>query len=375
MEDLTKTIQLNTEEDPETEEVSYGLEGTDAGEVSDQQTGDTTGEESAGFSDAEETGLPEEPEETDADERQMTVDTIEYTLLPHEVPELAEELKAYQAAVENKERKTKYGLPVDHPEMGELARKQEARRKYKENKNRKFRTSFYVGATILIVAVFCLIFSLSGFFTVDSIEVRGNSHYTAEEIINMSHAMPGRNIIYDANKQETIEYLEQNPYIKSASVSRKLPSTLVIKVVERTEKMAFMYDDDYLVMDDEGILLKKTRNAPKTTLIEGLIVNKIKLGEKIGTENNKLFNKAIKLIRSTSDADLYFVRIDMSDESKIKAYIYETMIVKTDYDTLMTNIKNGRLHLVLEKLFSDGIKRGTITFEEDGSASFQPIIE
>jgi len=222
--------------------------------------------------------------------------------------------------------------------------------------------------------VFFGLLSLSSIFTVDSIEVRGNKHYTAEEIINMGHAVPGRNLFYGLNKKETEEYLEQNPYIKSAKVSRKLPSTMVIKVTERKEKLAFRYDDDFLIMDGEGILLKKTRNTPKTTLIEGIVVNKIKLGEKVGAEDNERLDKALELIRATSAADLYFVKIDMENESKIKAYIYDTLAVKTDYDTLMANLENGRLHLVVEKLFDEGIERGTITFEEDGSASFMPAI-
>ena len=149
---------------------------------------------------------------------------------------------------------------------------------------------------------------------------------------------------------------------------------MVIKVTERKEKLAFRYDDDFLIMDGEGILLKKTRNTPKTTLIEGIVVNKIKLGEKVGAEDNERLDKALELIRATSAADLYFVKIDMENESKIKAYIYDTLAVKTDYDTLMANLENGRLHLVVEKLFDEGIERGTITFEEDGSASFMPAI-
>jgi len=48
--------------------------------------------------------------------------------------------------------------------------------------------------------------------------------------------------------------------------------------------------------------------------------------------------------------------------------------VKADYDALMTNIDNGRLHRVLEKLFEEGTKRGTITFGTDGSAAFEPGI-
>jgi cell division protein FtsQ len=149
---------------------------------------------------------------------------------------------------------------------------------------------------------------------------------------------------------------------------------MVIKVTERKEKMAFRYDDDYLVMDGEGILLKKTRNIPKTTLVEGIVVNKIKLGEKIGTEDRDKTNKAIELISAMDKGDLYFVKLDMNDTKKVKAYIYDNMIVRADYNTLMENLKNGHLHLVVENLINDGIKRGTITFDEDGSASFMPII-
>ena len=337
-------------------------------------------------------------------------DDIEYTLIAHEVPDLTvsfEELMRVEtgggpaeteaeeeaepaeetqdegsaqeeaaagetAAEENAE--SGFGLPEGHVEMGELSERIEARRRYHERKKRRFRTRFYVLLSILIIGTFFFLLSLSSIFTVDSIEVKGNKHYTAEEIINMGHAVPGRNLFYSLNKQETEEYLLQNPYIESATVSRKLPSTMVIKVKERTEKLAFRYDDDYLIMDAGGILLKKTRNAPKTTLIEGIVVNKIKLGEKIGAEDPKVMDRALNLVKAMSAADLYFVKIDLSNEKQIKAYIYDTLIVKTDYDALMTNLKNGRLHLVVEKLFSEGIERGTITFEEDGSASFMPFI-
>ena len=341
-------------------------------------------------------------QETEAEPAGVSDETIEYTLLAHEIPTLiregyvpkgpesekaepektggqsgeaeADDQDQTGNTVSDDERKTKYGLPVDRPETKELAYKMEARRRYKERKRRSFRTRFYVGITLIVLLIAFAILSVSGIFTVDSIEVRGNTHYSAEEIINMGHAVPGRNLIYHANKEEITGYLEQNPYIKTAKVSRKLPSTLVISVTERTERLAFGYDDDYLIMDEDGILLKKTRNEPKITLVEGLVVSRIKLGEKIGTEDNERFNKVLELVQKTAKADLYFVKIDISSEKRVKAYIYDTLAVRTDYDTLIANIENGRLHLVLENLFADGIERGTITFDEDGTASFQPTI-
>ena len=269
--------------------------------------------------------------------------------------------------------KTRFGLPADHPEIGELAQKQEARWVYKQRKKNRFRTRFYVLVTCLVLLAAWLILSTTSIFTIDAIEVQGNSHYTAEEIINIGHATSGRNIIYKANIKETKEFLEQNPYIKRADIRRRLPSTLVIKVTEREERLAFKYDDDYLVMDEEGILLRKTRNKPKTTIIQGVVVSKIKLGEKIGAEDGKRMDRALELISTMIKSDLYFVKADISNVKTIEAYIYDTLVVKADYDTLIANMENGRLHLVVEKLFNDGIERGTITFLEDGSASFMPI--
>lgn len=314
----------------------------------------------------------------------VTDETIEYTLLAHEIPELAEQngqpvQKENQAEKgreqkASEERRTRYGLPVDRPETKELAGRMEERRLYYRNKKRRFRIRFYAGVTSAALIITAAVLSVSGIFTVDSIEVKGNTHYSAEEIINMGHAVPGRNLIYQANKEEIKEYLEQNPYISTAAVSRKFPSTLVIKVTERTERLAFGYDDDYLIMDENGILLKKTRNEPKVTVVEGLVVNRIKLGEKIGTEEKRRFNSVLDIIRSMIKSDLYFVKLDVSDRKKVKAYVYDNLVVKTDYDTLLTNMENGKLHVVLEKIFAEGIERGTITFGEDGSASFQPGI-
>jgi UDP-N-acetylglucosamine--N-acetylmuramyl-(pentapeptide) pyrophosphoryl-undecaprenol N-acetylglucosamine transferase len=267
-----------------------------------------------------------------------------------------------------------YGLPESHEELGELGERIAYRKAEKARKQKKFRTRFYVLSITLTVLIAGFILSLSGLFTVDSIEVQGNAHYSTEEIINMSHAVPGRNIIYHANKDEITTYLENNPYIKKAVVTRKLPSTLVITVTERSEKLAFKYDDDYLILDEDGILLKKTRNVPKVTLVEGNVVNRIKLGEVIGTEDNERLTDTLSLIKAASKADMYFVRVDMSTRRMVRAYIYDTLLVRTDYDTLMTNLNNGRLHLVVSRLFEDGIRRGTITFAEDGTASFMPII-
>ena len=263
------------------------------------------------------------------------------------------------------------------PEIEAIKEKIRERKREKIRKARARRIRFWTIFIFLIASIGAFIFSISGFFTVDSIEVKGNDHFTAEEIINIAHAVPGHNLIYNPDKQEIIDYLEQNPYIKSAEVTRKLPSTLVITVHEREQACAFKYDDDYLIMDDEGILLKKTRTEPMITMLKGFVVNKMKLGEPIGTDDPRMFTNTLKLIRDTKAADLYFVRIDMTsymEDSQVRAYIYDNLVGRSNYDSLLDNLGNGRLHKVVEKLFEDGVKRGAIIVGEDGSISFEPGI-
>jgi cell division protein FtsQ len=150
----------------------------------------------------------------------------------------------------------------------------------------------------------------------------------------------------------------------------------VITVKERSENFAFRYDDDYLIMDEDGILLRKSRTKPKLTLVSGMIVNKIKLGQVIGTEKQPVFEKLLELMKEVRKGDLYFVSIDISGmtggSNNVEAYIYDTLVVKTDYDTLLDAVKTDKLHRIVSKLIELGISRGTIRFNEGGSASYQP---
>ncbi len=285
--------------------------------------------------------------------------------------------KGKKSEEKGEEKASGKGLTDSDPETEAIKEKIRERKREKIRRQRARRIRFWTILCFILLCIAAGAFSLSGFFTVDSIEVKGNSHFTAEEIINIGHAVPGHNIIYNPGKQEIIDYLEANPYIKQADVTRKFPSTLVITVSEREQACVFRYDDDYLIMDDEGILLKKTRTEPMITMIEGFVVSKIKLGETIGTQNQKMFGGTLRLIRSMKAADLYFVRIDMTayeEDSSVRAYIYDNLVIRSSYSGLIENLENGRLHKVVEKLFEDDVKRGTIIIGEDGSISFEPGI-
>ena len=224
---------------------------------------------------------------------------------------------------------------------------------------------------ILGVIIAVTAFSLSSFFTVDTIDVQGNKYFTDEEISNMAHASTGQNIIYKLNKGNMLNYLEKNPYIEEARVYRKLPSTIVINVKERIQIAALTYGDQFLIIDNKGTLLRITKSKPKLTIVTGFKVKKVKLGEPVEVNSPDLFKELLSLLKSMEAGDVYFTKINIT-ELFITANVYDSLVVKSKYKDLKDNIDKGRLHKVLDELFKRNIKRGTITISSDGYASFTP---
>ncbi len=370
---IENTEDISTAADGEVSEPENDAAAETAAEEK-QTPAETVRKETAAFDVAENDESEAAPQDTDSSD-EAPEQTIKRELETD--GEAGTDTQTGQEEAAAEEPETESETDPETEEIKEIKKRIRERKKEKKRKARRRKTVFWTALSIIALTVAGFIFSLSGFFTVDSIEVQGNSHFTSEEIINIAHAVPGHNLLYNPGSKTITDYLEQNPYIKSASVLRKLPSTLVIVVEEREEAISFNYDDDYLIMDDEGILLKKTRTEPKVTSVSGLVVTKLRLGDTVGTENQQMFSRLLRLVRAMKAADMYFVSIDMTgyeEDMSVKAYIYDKLVVKTDYESLVTNLKNGRLHKIVEKLFEDDIRRGTITFGEDGSASFEPGI-
>jgi len=129
-----------------------------------------------------------------------------------------------------------------------------------------------------------IIFLSSGFFTVKSIQVEGNHYYADDEVINMANARTGGNIFWQAGTSGIRDKLLDDPYFAGVEVRRKLPDTLIIQVDERMQIAAISYGDAYIVIDEEGTMLRKTTVDPKLTLLTGLTVSKLNIGELVEAE-------------------------------------------------------------------------------------------
>ncbi|MCR4667794.1 MAG: FtsQ-type POTRA domain-containing protein [Clostridia bacterium] len=245
-----------------------------------------------------------------------------------------------------------------------------------DRKRRRHRKKHYILRVLAAAAVIAaaVLFLRSDYFAIKEIQVTGNSYYTDDEVRNMCKSELGRNILFDSGISETEERLIADPYFSSVEIKRKLPDKISITVEERHQQAAFIYGEDYVVIDDEGIMLRKTNVAPELTLLTGLTISRMDLGEKVEAEEKENLVTVLKMLRAMESGDIYFIKIDVS-RIVIKAYIYDNFIVKGTPQEILSAIEKGQLQKVVASLFADGISRGTIKMGGESYMSFSPDIE
>lgn len=247
----------------------------------------------------------------------------------------------------------------------------EIERSKKVRKKKNYLLRFFI--TVGIVAAVGLFLS-SGFFDIKTIEVEGSSYYEADEVINLALARKNVNIFWGAGTDRIKKNLLKDPYFSEVKVKRKLPSTLVIKVKERAQAAAIVYGDQYVVIDKEGIVLRKSRVDPKITLLTGLTVSKLKIGEKVEAEEKTVLDTTLATLDSMRDGDIYFKKIDVSG-IVLRAYIYDTLVVQGTAKQMKSAVDSGNLQKVVNNLLKNDTIRGTIHLGDHNYMPFSPEFE
>lgn len=98
----------------------------------------------------------------------------------------------------------------------------------------------------------------SPYFSVQQIKVSDNVNITEEEIIKQSGLSKGNNI-FKVNLREAAAKINMFSWIKKVEIKRRLPSTLLIRVYERVPLALVVNNDEFIVVDKEGIYIKKVK--------------------------------------------------------------------------------------------------------------------
>ena len=100
-------------------------------------------------------------------------------------------------------------------------------RKRKVQRNRRI---LAVSVTVILAMVAVIVLSLTVFFRIDTIKILGDSRYDESQIINESGLQKGDNLFL-SDVDNAKAHIEKNlPYISSALVKRKFPSTIIIEI-------------------------------------------------------------------------------------------------------------------------------------------------
>jgi cell division protein FtsQ len=184
----------------------------------------------------------------------------------------------------------------------------------------------------------------SKMFMLKNIEVKGSKYIKAKEIIKLASIEPDIKL-FKVPLQSTAQKILKYPYFEGVSVSRVLPSTIIISVQER-EPVAFLVDGNVYMVDYIGkILLKKPgMSLEKLPLITGLSVNQLlknrqpllnalHLIDEIKAVDKDLFQFISEVhIRKAEPPQLYLIRggacVEIGDEQIKKRVLHLRELLK-----------------------------------------------
>ncbi len=158
-----------------------------------------------------------------------------------------------------------------------------------------------VGIFILLALMFLAVAGAVGYvkrtYTVRTVYVEGNVHYTEEEIKAIVMSGPlGDNSLYLSLKYKN-KGIEGIPFVDVVDVDILSPDTVKIIVYEKSLTGCVRYLDTYIYFDRDGYVVEssgiRTVGVPQ---IMGLQFDYIVTGEKLPVENEEIFNSILDKI-------------------------------------------------------------------------------
>ena len=226
-----------------------------------------------------------------------------------------------------------------------------------------------------------IMLALSPLFEIHDIYVRGNSHYSEEDIIDASGIILGTNgfkliggstedilNLRNSDAENTIK--KELSYIKDVVVKFALTDKIIITVKERKPFAVVPFYGTSILVDDEAYVLETFEGGTPKSLpvIKGLKFDSFEIGQALELESMDNFFYAVNLIneivKSDSKSDFkLFSKIDYFDVHDIDniCILYDSRIV--------VNLGN------LEKLsyridFAKEILKKNIREDEKGQLDF-----
>ena len=242
-------------------------------------------------------------------------------------------------------------------------------------KKKKRRKKSLILRLLLVVAIIAGIYYwlTSSFFDVQEIIVENNRHYTATQIIERADARLGQSI-FTVRVNDLRDNLLNDPYMRTVRVRRELPSRIIITVDERSELAKVPYANRFIVIDNQGLVLRHTYAELALPRLVGMTIRAMDEGRPLEIEETAVFTETLRMLEVMVDGDLFFREIDISNVV-VRAQILELLFCVGTPENIIDSIRTGALKRILYEKYNQGVDRGTIFVASDNFVSFYPGID
>ncbi len=180
----------------------------------------------------------------------------------------------------------------------------------KRKKKRRFRKLFVSTAafvTAAVIVVFCIyyVYFETDYFNITEVKIDGNATYDDQLILDKSEIVIGDKL-FSVNRNDVKEKLLQQVYVEDARVVYELPNKIYILITERQEKYQIYYNNNYVIIDKHGIVLRTDTIINELKTIESLTDVLYNVDEEIkfaDIDNVKSIFDAIDYIESEFDSE------------------------------------------------------------------------
>lgn len=265
------------------------------------------------------------------------------------------------------DRKTVRKVKKKNPNLRLVKNNDIERGKHKSGRKEKLRFGKSKRVFILSVVLFLILAALVvgyGYivnnYTVTTIYVEGNVHYTNEEIIDM--VMDGRfgdNSLFLAMKYKD-KGVEDIPFIQSMDVTIESKDTIRIAVYEKALAGYVSYLGQYVYFDKDGIVVEisteKTAGIPQVT---GLQFDHVILHESLPVEKPEVFNEVLNITQQLDKYSMSADRIYFDSNYQITLVFGEAKVALGNDDYIDEKIM--KLQYILPGMAG---KKGTLDMRE-----------
>lgn len=246
-----------------------------------------------------------------------------------------------------------------------------ARRHGRGRRGRRFGVLYKLLTLVVVCAAAVLALTL--FFKVESVEVTGNSRYSAQEIQDACGVSLGDNL-YLLSKPDMVQRLHQQlPYIDEVRITRQLPNTLCVQVTEFSTVYAVEQEGTVWLLTSGGKIVETAAERGDTPLIDGCELLAPSLGGDVSfaLELQNRRESLFALLTALESAELTgAVRaIHLGDPTVLSMDYTERFTVEMPYGADYPRLLRY-LTLVIEELETN--LTGVIDLTRDGEPHFRP---